>query len=73
MRRRQLFQNLNRAAMALAWQQLFAPVSHAQMPLMADWVAPGDVFTLGVASGEPRPDSVVLWTRLAPEIGRAHV
>ena len=25
-----------------------------------------DPFTLGVASGSPRPDSVVLWTRLAP-------
>ena len=24
-------------------------------------------FTLGVASGDPLPDSVVLWTRLAPE------
>ncbi len=24
-------------------------------------------FTLGVASGNPRPDGVVLWTRLAPE------
>lgn len=24
-------------------------------------------FKLGVASGDPRPDSVVLWTRLAPE------
>lgn len=24
-------------------------------------------FTLGVASGEPRPDGVVLWTRLAPD------
>jgi alkaline phosphatase D len=24
-------------------------------------------FTLGVASGEPRPDKVVLWTRLAPD------
>ena len=24
-------------------------------------------FPLGVASGEPWPDSVVLWTRLAPE------
>src|SRR4051794_13871574 len=23
-------------------------------------------FQLGVASGDPRPDSVVLWTRLAP-------
>lgn len=28
---------------------------------------PGDPFTLGVASGDPRPYSVVLWTRLAPE------
>jgi alkaline phosphatase D len=26
-----------------------------------------DPFTLGVASGSPLPDSVVLWTRLAPE------
>ncbi len=28
---------------------------------------PGPLFTLGVASGDPRPDSVVLWTRLAPD------
>ena len=27
--------------------------------------APSDPFTLGVASGDPLPDSVVLWTRLA--------
>jgi alkaline phosphatase D len=27
----------------------------------------GDPFTLGVASGDPLPDRVVLWTRLAPE------
>jgi alkaline phosphatase D len=26
----------------------------------------GPAFTLGVASGDPRPDRVVLWTRLAP-------
>ncbi|REK09842.1 MAG: alkaline phosphatase [Planctomycetota bacterium] len=26
-----------------------------------------DPFTLGVASGEPTPDGMVLWTRLAPE------
>ena len=25
----------------------------------------GDPFTLGVASGDPTPDGVVLWTRLA--------
>lgn len=27
----------------------------------------GNPFTLGVASGYPRPDGIVLWTRLAPE------
>ena len=32
-----------------------------------------DPFTLGVASGDPTSSSVVLWTRLAVEIGRAHV
>src|SRR5438552_15660904 len=26
-----------------------------------------DPFTLGVASGDPLPDGVVLWTRLAPD------
>jgi len=26
-----------------------------------------DPFTLGVASGSPRPDGIVLWTRLAPD------
>lgn len=27
----------------------------------------GDPFTLGVASGDPTSDGVVLWTRLAPD------
>lgn len=27
----------------------------------------GYPFRLGIASGDPRPDGVVLWTRLAPE------
>ena len=27
----------------------------------------GELFTLGVASGDPLPDGVVLWTRLAPD------
>lgn len=27
----------------------------------------GNLFTLGVASGDPHPDGVVLWTRLAPQ------
>lgn len=28
---------------------------------------PGPPFTLGVASGDPQPDRVIIWTRLAPE------
>ena len=28
----------------------------------------GNPFTLGTASGNPGPDSVILWTRLAPEL-----
>lgn len=28
---------------------------------------PGGPFTLGIASGDPLPDGVVLWTRLAPD------
>ncbi|MGH9186112.1 MAG: PhoD-like phosphatase N-terminal domain-containing protein, partial [Acidimicrobiales bacterium] len=30
---------------------------------------PGDPFTLGVASGDPTPDGVILWTRLLPRGG----
>ena len=30
-------------------------------------VLDGDPFALGVASGDPRSDSVILWTRLAPD------
>jgi len=37
-------------------------------PLEAPPVAlPGNPFTLGVASGDPTADSVILWTRLAPD------
>src|SRR4051812_38814504 len=35
--------------------------AHAGGPL------PRDLFTLGVASGDPLPDGFVLWTRLAPK------
>ena len=34
--------------------------------LTREAVLPGYPFTLGVASGDPLPDGVVLWTRLAP-------
>ena len=36
----------------------------------AFWAA-DNPFTLGVASGEPAPDGVVLWTRLAPRAARS--
>lgn len=52
---------LNRAALALAlspWAQAMAQ-PHSVAPRWAR-----DPFALGVASGMPRPDSVVLWTRL---------
>ncbi len=40
------------------------------MPSLAPWVRPrflDDPFTLGIASGDPLADGVVLWTRLAPD------
>ncbi|MCZ9345539.1 PhoD-like phosphatase N-terminal domain-containing protein, partial [Streptomyces sp. TRM76130] len=50
---------LGAAATYQLWQP--ATVQAAEKPL------PGDVFSLGVASGDPLPDGVVLWTRLAPD------
>lgn len=44
------------AALALPVTRVIAQPRFAQNP-----------FTLGVASGYPQPDSVVLWTRLAPD------
>ncbi|MGH3490797.1 MAG: alkaline phosphatase D family protein [Actinopolymorphaceae bacterium] len=43
-----------------------AGFSHAKAEA-APLAAKDDPFTLGVASGDPQPDGVVLWTRLAPE------
>jgi len=47
----------------------------SRLPLDLAYGAPtrhgADPFTLGVASGDPAPDGVVLWTRLAPEPLRA--
>lgn len=40
--------------------------SLAELPAMARPSFKSDPFKLGVASGSPLPDSVVLWTRLAP-------
>ncbi len=42
------------------------PLAGVAAPLLARPDFAGDPFTLGVASGYPRPDGMVLWTRLAP-------
>jgi alkaline phosphatase D len=56
--------DLNRRAALIAIASLVAPAGRAQtVRLPAGSAYP---FTLGVASGMPRPDSIVLWTRLAP-------
>jgi alkaline phosphatase D len=39
---------------------------HAAIPSKVGVRLPEGVFSLGVASGDPLPDGVVLWTRLAP-------
>jgi alkaline phosphatase D len=56
---------LNRRAMLVALATLFG-TDAGQRPAAArvNWL--DDPFTLGIASGMPRSDSVVLWTRLAP-------
>ena len=68
MDRRTLLHRLGRQAAALALAQLFGPArAQGAQGAPARWPAGiGDPFTLGVASGMPRPDSVVIWTRLAP-------
>lgn len=61
--RRHTLVQLARAGAALALARLAAPVQARPEALhLTD-----DPFTLGVASGMPRPDGVVLWTRLAPQ------
>jgi alkaline phosphatase D len=54
----------------LAYGAALAAVPHlATRAIAADRrvTFPADPFTLGVASGDPDPTSVVLWTRLAPD------
>jgi alkaline phosphatase D len=60
--------DLCRAALGLALMPWLSGCARA--PALPDQVRaarwPADPFALGVASGQPRPDGVVLWTRLAP-------
>lgn len=57
-RRRLLFQASVMAGAALSPAALAQPLTGRTNP--------DDPFTLGVASGEPAPDGMVIWTRLAP-------
>ena len=67
MNRRQNLFRLGRCAAALAWCSLFAaPQTQRTARAVTNLPAGGYPFTLGVASGIPRSESVVLWTRLAP-------
>lgn len=65
MDRRHLLARVGGGAAALALGALFGPGLGSdrveRLPASSD-----DPFTLGVASGMPAPDSVLLWTRLAP-------
>jgi len=67
--RRRALARLSRLSAGLALGSLFAPpAGSSRSERLSEWPgAFGDPFTLGVASGQPRPDSVVLWTRLAPQ------
>lgn len=56
--------NFHRAAWALALQAWWLPVARAS-GAAPRWRS--NPFRLGVASGQPQPDSVVIWTRLLSE------
>ena len=59
--RRRVLKAAAGAGLGLVAAPFFLRAASAQ-----SWTA-GDPFSLGVASGAPRPDGFVLWTRLAPE------
>ncbi len=65
--RRSTLQRLSALALLLAAGRLRS--TEAALPRAPAWRPrfEHDPFTLGVASGQPRPDSVLLWTRLAPQ------
>lgn len=62
-RRRFLTAAATLTAAAVVWR----PVVSGAAPDIATAALPSDPFTLGVGSGDPLPDRVVLWTRLAPD------
>src|SRR5215813_11141201 len=54
------------AATVLAAQQKASIRAFTPLARLPAWTG-ADPFTLGVASGAPRADGFVLWTRLAPD------
>ncbi|MGW0564087.1 alkaline phosphatase D family protein [Streptomyces sp. NPDC003016] len=64
--RRRRFLTLTAAAAALAFTTDLPAVGAASAAELDARKITEDPFTLGVASGDPLPDSVLLWTRLAP-------
>ncbi|MEH6373291.1 alkaline phosphatase D family protein [Streptomyces sp. KLMMK] len=60
---RRRFLTLTAAATVLAFS---SEPGRARAGELGDRALGDDPFTLGVASGDPLPDAVVLWTRLAP-------
>jgi alkaline phosphatase D len=58
-----------RELLKVAWALGLTSLGHAIRPprTLAQPIFNRYPFSLGVASGDPLPDGVVLWTRLAPE------
>lgn len=58
-----------RQLMAIGWRLGVAAVAQPFLPrrLLAKPIFETYPFTLGVASGDPLPEGIVLWTRLAPK------
>lgn len=63
---RRRFLTVTGAAMGLAAVGALPGLAAADGPAVELNRLPDDPFTLGVASGDPLPDAVVIWTRLAP-------
>jgi alkaline phosphatase D len=68
-RRRFLSRSARTMALAALWADAFAldPSRVHAAPLQTSPAFRRSPFTLGVASGDPYDDSVVIWTRLAPD------
>ncbi|MEV5614113.1 alkaline phosphatase D family protein [Streptomyces sp. NPDC052225] len=63
---RRRFLTVTGAAAALAFATNLPTAGTAAAAELDSAKITGDPFTLGLASGDPLPDSVLLWTRLAP-------